>query len=143
MALYFAAKRFLVVATRFYEEKKEEHASARQAREEARLARSKKGRSIFRRVRKTLNRWRNKIPGLRDPPVPPYIPEEGMDDPPTSQLNQGVSKEQQERLERERQAEEAERRLKRQRELEEERIRAQEEEEKPQASGKNSVFDFV
>lgn len=130
-ALFFAGKRLFVVASRFYEEKKEERAAARQAKEEAK---SKKGRSLFRRVRKTLNRWRNKIPGLRDPPVPPYIPEGGIDDPPTSQLNQGVSREQQERLERERQAEEQERRLKRQKEAEEELMRAKEEEGKRRKS---------
>ena len=62
--------------------------------------------------------------------MPPYIPEGGIDDPPTSQLNQGVSREQQERLERERQAEEQERRLKRQKEAEEELMRAKEEEGK-------------
>lgn len=130
-ALYFAGKRMFVVASRFYEEKKEERAAAREAKE---AAKAKKGRSFFRRLRKTLNRWRNKIPGLRDPPVPPYMPDPGIDEPASSVLTQGVTKEQQERLERERKAEEAERALKRQRDAEEDERRRQEEEERRRKS---------
>jgi hypothetical protein len=132
-AIYAAFRRMWVVANRFYDEKKDERAERAAAKaEQERKAR--RGRSMMRRIKKTLNRWRNMIPGLRDPPIPPYIPEEGIDEPATSVLKAGNTKEQQERLERERQAEEAERRLSRQREREEEAARKAEEDEKKRKS---------
>ena len=130
-ALFFAVRRLWVVANRFYEDKKSERAAEREAKE---AARAKKGKSLYRRVKKTLNRYRNMIPGLRDPPHPAYIPEPGIDEPSTSALTRGATKEQQERLERERALEEAERALERRKREEYEAAKAADEEAKRKRS---------
>ena len=111
--------------------KKSQRAAEREAKE---ALKAKKGKGLYRRIKKTLNRYRNMIPGLRDPPQPPYIPEPGIDEPSTSALTRGVTKEQQERLERERALEEAERALERRKREEYEAAKAADEEAKRKKS---------
>ena len=130
-AIFFAVRRMWVVANRFYEDKKNERAAEREAKA---AAKAKKGKSMWRRIKKTLNRWRNMIPGLRDPPHPAYVPEPGIDEPSTSALTRGATKEQQERLERERALEEAERMLMRKKQAEYEEARQKDEEAKKRKS---------
>ena len=68
-ALFFAVRRLWVVAMRFYEDKKSQRAAEREAKE---ALKAKKGKGLYRRIKKTLNRYRNMIPGYETPTTSLY-----------------------------------------------------------------------
>merc|ERR1711988_1753418 len=109
LALYYAVQRMVIVVQKMYERRKEAQELEKEKSEL--LGKRKSGKGFFRRLQKTVQRWIKKIPGFGDPEHPPFMPEA----PQADQDVRAGDKEQAERLERERAAEEAERRLERER----------------------------